>query len=93
MSSSITLKGVRTHNLKDLNLEFPLGLFTVVTGLSGSGKSSLVFDTLYAESYRRYVDSLSSFARQYLKAMARPDIAGASNMLPAIALKQNQASA
>lgn len=93
MSSSIEIKGVCTHNLKNLDANFPQGLFTVVTGLSGSGKSSLVFDTLYGESYRRYVDSLSSFARQYLKAMARPEIASAHNMLPAIALKQNQSSA
>jgi excinuclease ABC subunit A len=84
----IELQGVRTHNLKNISLEVPLGKITVVTGVSGSGKSSLVFDTLYGESYRRYVESLSSYARQYLKQLAKPEIDEVTNLPPAIAVRQ-----
>ncbi len=84
----IELRGVRTHNLKNFSLQIPLGQITVVTGVSGSGKSSLVFDSLYGESYRRYVESLSSYARQYLKQLPKPDIDDVANLPPAIAVKQ-----
>lgn len=84
----IELQAVQTNNLKGIDVLFPLGKITAVTGVSGSGKSSLVFDTLYGESYRRYVESLSSFARQYMKAMAKPDIGSVQNLPPAIAVKQ-----
>lgn len=90
-TETIGLFGVETNNLKGLDIRFPLGEFTVVTGVSGSGKSSLVFDTLYAESYRRYVESLSSFARQYLKAIPKPRIREVRNLPPAIAVKQARA--
>ena len=90
---TIQLYGVSTHNLKGINVEFPLGRYTVVTGVSGSGKSSLVFDTLYGESYRRYVESLSSFARQYLKALPKCIIEEARNLPPAIAVQQTRSNA
>ncbi|RYZ50648.1 MAG: excinuclease ABC subunit UvrA, partial [Proteobacteria bacterium] len=85
---NIELSGIRTHNLKNFSIQFPLGKISVVTGVSGSGKSSLVFDTLYGEAYRRYVESLSSYARQYLKQMAKPDLDRVENLPPAIAVKQ-----
>ena len=88
----IELLGVSTNNLKNINLKIPLNQITVVTGLSGSGKSSLVFDTLHAESYRRYVESLSSFARQYIKAVPRPKIDSASNLPASIAVQQVKSS-
>jgi len=89
----IILEQVSTHNLKGLDVAFPSGKMTVVTGVSGSGKSSLVFDTLYGESYRRYVESLSSFARQYIKAMDKPKIGKVTNLPPAIAVKQARSGA
>lgn len=89
----IELRGVATNNLKNLDCSFPLGEITVVTGVSGSGKSSLVFDTLYGESYRRYVESLSSFARQYMKALPKPKLTGVENLPPAIAVRQGQSVA
>jgi excinuclease ABC subunit A len=91
--ASIELEGARTNNLKDVDVAFPLGRISVVTGVSGSGKSSLVFDTLYGEAYRRYVESLSSFARQYLKALPKPDITHVRNLPPAIAVRQQQSGA
>ncbi len=90
---AIELEGVSTHNLKSVNARFPLGKLTVVTGVSGSGKSSLVFDTLYSESYRRYVESLSSFARQYLKALPKPNVDAVRNLPAAIAVKQSRSGA
>ena len=87
---SIELTGIRTHNLKNFSIKFPLGKVSVVTGMSGSGKSSLVFDTLYGEAYRRYVESLSSYARQYLKQLPKPEIDSVDNLPPAIAVKQVQ---
>lgn len=84
---AILLKGVRTHNLKNFDLILPHKKLTVVTGVSGSGKSSLAFDTLYAEGQRRYVESLSSYARQFLERMEKPDLDGISGILPAIAIE------
>lgn len=93
VDQSIELLGVETNNLKALDVKIPLYKMTVVTGVSGSGKSSLVFDTLYAEAYRRYVESLSSFARQYLKAMPKPKIVAVKNLPPAIAVQQSRSGA
>lgn len=84
----IRLRGVRQNNLKDLSLEIPLEQLTVVTGLSGSGKSSLVFDTLHAEGQRRYVETFSPYVRQFLDRLDRPDLEGADNLRPSIALEQ-----
>ncbi len=89
----IELLGVETNNLKAIDARLPIGQITVVTGVSGSGKSSLVFDTLYGESYRRYVESLSSFARQYLKALPKPKIRGVRNLPPAVAVQQSRSGA
>ncbi|MCB0218604.1 MAG: excinuclease ABC subunit UvrA, partial [Chrysiogenetes bacterium] len=85
---AISLKGLRQHNLKNIDVAFPLGKLTVVTGLSGSGKSSLAFDSLYAEGQRRYVESLSTYARQFLERMPKPDLDQAENIPPAIAIQQ-----
>ena len=74
MNDKIIIKGAKEHNLKNINLEIPRDKLVVVTGLSGSGKSSLAFDTLYAEGQRRYVESLSSYARQFLGLMEKPDV-------------------
>ena len=74
MQDSIIIKGAKEHNLKDINLEIPRDKLVVITGLSGSGKSSLAFDTLYAEGQRRYVESLSAYARQFLGLMEKPDV-------------------
>jgi len=92
-TNSILIDEVRTNNLKGFSVGFPLYKLSVVTGVSGSGKSSLVFDTLYGEAYRRYVDSLSSFARQYLKVLDRPNIASIKNLPPAIAVGQSKSGA
>ncbi|MGA1082865.1 MAG: excinuclease ABC subunit UvrA [Burkholderiaceae bacterium] len=84
----IRVRGARTHNLKNLNLDLPRDQLVVITGLSGSGKSSLAFDTLYAEGQRRYVESLSAYARQFLELMARPDVDLIEGLSPAIAIEQ-----
>ncbi|HKD66487.1 MAG TPA: excinuclease ABC subunit UvrA [Candidatus Binataceae bacterium] len=91
MERSIVIRGARTNNLQDLDLDLPLGRFTVVTGVSGSGKSSLVFDTVYAEGQRRYVQSLSTYARLFLDRMQRPDVDTISDIPPALALRQKNA--
>ncbi len=83
------MEGVRTHNLRNIDLELPRDRLVVVTGLSGSGKSSLAFDTIYAEGQRRYIESLSSYARQFLEQMPRPDCDRVSGLPPAVAIKQD----
>src|SRR5437868_2006139 len=88
MAGSIVVRGAREHNLKDIDLEIPRDRLVVVTGLSGSGKSSLAFDTLYAEGQRRYVESLSAYARQFLEQMEKPDCDGIEGLSPAIAIEQ-----
>ena len=84
----IIIKGARVHNLKNLSVALPRNKFIVVTGLSGSGKSSLAFDTLYAEGQRMYVESLSSYARQFLGRMDKPDVDYIRGISPAIAIEQ-----
>ena len=88
----IIVRGARQHNLRDLNLEIPRNRLCVVTGLSGSGKSSLAFDTLYAEGQRRYIESLSSYARQFLAQMEKPDVDTIEGLSPAIAVEQKTTS-
>ncbi len=87
-SNSIVVKGARVHNLKNINVEIPRNTFVVITGLSGSGKSSFAFDTIYAEGQRRYVESLSSYARQFLGRMNKPEVDFISGLPPAIAIEQ-----
>jgi excinuclease ABC subunit A len=89
---TISLRGVRTHNLKNIDLDIPRNQLVVITGLSGSGKSSLAFDTLYAEGQRRYVESLSAYARQFLQRMDKPDVDVIEGLSPAIAIEQKAAS-
>jgi excinuclease ABC subunit A len=89
---SIRIRGARTHNLKNLNVELPRNRLVVITGLSGSGKSSLAFDTLYAEGQRRYVESLSAYARQFLQLMEKPDVDLIEGLSPAISIEQKAAS-
>ena len=91
-NASIILRGVRVHNLKNINLDLPLYQLIVVTGVSGSGKSSLAFDTLYAEGQRRYVESLSAYARQFLERMDKPDADLIEGITPAIAIQQKAAA-
>jgi excinuclease ABC subunit A len=90
--SSIRIRGARTHNLKNLSLDLPRHRLVVITGLSGSGKSSLAFDTLYAEGQRRYVESLSAYARQFLQLMEKPDVDLIEGLSPAIAIEQKATS-
>ncbi len=89
---SIEVRGARTHNLKDINLTIPRDKLVVITGLSGSGKSSLAFDTLYAEGQRRYVESLSAYARQFLSLMEKPDVDHIEGLSPAISIEQKSTS-
>lgn len=86
--TQIVIRGAREHNLKNINLELPRNRFIVITGLSGSGKSSLAFDTLYAEGQRRYLESLSSYARQFLERLKKPDVDYISGLSPSIAIEQ-----
>jgi excinuclease ABC subunit A len=88
MQEYIEVRGAREHNLKNINVKIPRGKFVVITGLSGSGKSSLAFDTIYAEGQRRYVESLSSYARQFLQQNDKPDVDSISGLSPAIAIDQ-----
>ena len=89
---TITIKGAREHNLKNIDLEIPKNKLVVLTGLSGSGKSSLAFDTIYAEGQRRYVESLSSYARQFLGTMKKPDVDLIEGLSPAISIDQKSTS-
>ena len=87
-NNAIRIHGARVNNLKNIYVDLPQGKLIVITGLSGSGKSSLAFDTLYAEGQRRYVESLSSYARQFLGRMAKPDVDLIENIAPAVAIEQ-----
>src|SRR6187399_2098197 len=88
----IRIRGARTHNLKNVNVDLPRDKLIVITGLSGSGKSSLAFDTRYAEGQRRYVESLSAYARQFLSMMDKPDVDSIEGLSPAIAIEQKATS-
>ncbi len=88
----IEVRGAREHNLKNVNVDIPRDQFVVITGLSGSGKSSLAFDTIYAEGQRRYVESLSAYARQFLDQMGKPDVDHISGLSPAISIEQKTTS-
>lgn len=90
--SSIVIKGAREHNLKNVDVEIPRDELVVITGLSGSGKSSLAFDTMYAEGQRRYVESLSSYARQFLGQMSKPDLDSIDGLSPAVSIDQKTTS-
>ena len=92
MQDKIIIKGAREHNLKNINLEIPRGKMTVFTGLSGSGKSSLAFDTIFAEGQRRYIESLSAYARQFLRQMQKPDVEEITGLSPAISIDQKSRS-
>jgi excinuclease ABC subunit A len=92
MLDRITVHGARQHNLKNIDVEIPRNAFTVITGLSGSGKSSLAFDTIYAEGQRRYVETLSTYARQFLDQMERPDVDSIDGLSPAISIEQKTTS-
>src|SRR5213594_3986397 len=89
---SIWVRAARVHNLKNISVEIPHNAITVVTGVSGSGKSSLAFDTIYAEGQRRYVESLSAYARQFLERMEKPDVDEISGIAPAVAIRQKNST-
>ena len=88
----IKIRGARTHNLQSVDIDLPRDRLIVITGLSGSGKSSLAFDTIYAEGQRRYVESLSAYARQFLSLMEKPDVDLIEGLSPAISIEQKAAS-
>src|SRR5580658_6918070 len=90
--NSIIVRGAREHNLKNVSVEMPRDQLVVITGVSGSGKSSLAFDTLYAEGQRRYVESLSAYARQFLGLMEKPDVDSIEGLSPAVAIQQKAGS-
>src|SRR5512135_2741897 len=92
MADKLTIRGAREHNLKNIDLEIPRDRLVVITGLSGSGKSSLAFDTIYAEGQRRYVESLSAYARQFLEQMEKPDVDSIEGLSPAISIEQKTTS-
>ena len=92
MLDKIVVRGARQHNLKNISLEIPRHKLTVITGLSGSGKSSLAFDTIYAEGQRRYIESLSAYARQFLERMEKPDVDSVEGLSPAISIEQKTTS-
>src|SRR6202451_4189091 len=91
-NDSIIVRGARVHNLKNIDFEIPHNQLTVVTGVSGSGKSSLAFDTVYAEGQRRYVESLSAYARQFLERIEKPDVDLIDGIAPAVAIKQKNST-
>ena len=91
-SDRIVIRGAREHNLKNIDLEIPRDQLVVITGLSGSGKSSLAFDTIYAEGQRRYVESLSAYARQFLEQMEKPEVDSIEGLSPAISIEQKTTS-
>ena len=88
MQKKIVIKGAKEHNLKNVSVEVPKDKFVVITGISGSGKSSLAFDTIYAEGQRRYVESLSAYARQFLDKMKKPNVDMIEGLSPAISIEQ-----
>ena len=88
----IQVRGAREHNLRNIDVDIPRNSLCVITGLSGSGKSSLAFDTIYAEGQRRYVESLSAYARQFLELMQKPDVDAIEGLSPAIAIEQKTTS-
>ena len=92
LTDQIVIRGARTHNLKNIDCDIPHGKLTVVSGVSGSGKSSLAFDTIYAEGQRRYVESLSAYARQFLERIEKPDVDVIDGLAPAIAIKQKNST-
>src|SRR3974377_1357903 len=92
MAGTIHVRGAREHNLKNVDVVIPRDRLTVITGLSGSGKSSLAFDTVYAEGQRRYVESLSAYARQFLARMEKPDVDEITGVAPAVAIRQKNAT-
>lgn len=92
MANIIRIRGARQHNLKNINLDIPKDQFVVMTGVSGSGKSSLAFDTIYAEGQRRYVESLSSYARQFLGLMDKPEVESIEGLSPSISIDQKTVS-
>ena len=91
-NDNLIIKGARTHNLKNISVSMPKNKLVVITGLSGSGKSSLAFDTIYAEGQRRYVESLSAYARQFLDRMSKPDVDLIEGLSPAISIEQKSTS-
>ena len=92
MKDIIKVEGARQHNLKNISVEIPKNQFVVITGVSGSGKSSLAFDTIYAEGQRRYVESLSAYARQFLGVMDKPDVDNIEGLSPSISIDQKTVS-
>ena len=92
MTESIRIKGAKEHNLKNIDVEIPRDKFVVITGISGSGKSSLAFDTIYAEGQRKYVESLSAYARQFLGQMKKPEVEHIDGLSPAISIDQKTTS-
>ena len=92
MSNNILVQGARVHNLKNIDVNIPRNKFVVITGISGSGKSSLAFDTIYAEGQRRYIETFSAYARQFIGGLERPDVDKIDGLSPVIAIEQTTTS-